>query len=149
LREFYLHNKLAKGSLKIGGVTLDLGNIAIPVYHLATREDHIAPAESVFIGAKLFGGPLRFVLASSGHIAGVVNPPAKVKYAHWLPGRWNPKLVPSIEAFIEKAKEVPGSWWPDHSSWLAKQSGARVKPRIPGEGPYKAIEDAPGSYVLG
>ncbi len=85
LREFYQNNRLAKGEMSLGGIKLDLSKITLPVYELATREDHIAPAKSVFKGAKLFSGPVRFVLAGSGHIAGVVNPPASGKYMHWVP----------------------------------------------------------------
>ena len=84
LREFYRYNKLSQGLLKLGGVPLDLSRVTMPIYELATKEDHIAPAQSVLIGSKLFGGPVRFVLAGSGHIAGVINPPAKPKYMHWI-----------------------------------------------------------------
>ena len=144
LREFYHNNKLAKGDLVLGGESLDLSKITIPVYQMAAREDHIAPAPSVFRGAQLFGGDVRFVLAGSGHIAGVVNPPAKPKYQHWT----GPDKAPSLEAWLEKAKEHPGSWWPDWIAWLAKHSGEQVKARTPGEGPLNAIEDAPGSFVM-
>ena len=144
LREFYHHNKLAKGELMLGGKKLDLSKVKIPIYQMAAREDHIAPAPSVFRGAQLFGGDVRFVLAGSGHIAGVVNPPAKPKYQHWT----GPDKAPSLEAWLEKAKEHPGSWWPDWIAWLAKHSGAQVKARTPGDGSLKPIEDAPGSYVM-
>jgi polyhydroxyalkanoate synthase subunit PhaC len=147
LREFYRFNKLAQGLLKLGGVSLDLSRVTIPVYELATREDHIAPAESVFTGSKLFGGPLRFVLAGSGHIAGVINPPGKPKYMHWILEDGDPKTFPSVEAFIAKAREYPGSWWNDYQQWLAALSGAQVPAREPGCGIMAPIEDAPGSYV--
>jgi polyhydroxyalkanoate synthase subunit PhaC len=147
LREFYQYNKLAQGLLRIGGVPLDLSRVTIPIYELATREDHIAPAQSVFTGAKLFGGPLRFVLAGSGHIAGVVNPPAKPKYMHWILGDGDPKALPSVDAFIAKAQEFGGSWWPDYTAWLAGLSGEQVQARQPGTESFPPIEDAPGSYV--
>ncbi len=147
LREFYQHNKLAQGLLKLGGTVLDLSRVTIPIYELATKEDHIAPAQSVLLGAKLFGGPVRFVLAGSGHIAGVINPPAKPKYMHWILEEGDPKVLPSVEAFIARAKEYAGSWWPDYAKWLASLSGGQVPPREPGANGYKPIEDAPGSYV--
>jgi polyhydroxyalkanoate synthase subunit PhaC len=147
LREFYRFNKLSQGLLKLGGVSLDLSQINIPIYELATREDHIAPAQSVFIGSKLFGGPVRFVLAGSGHIAGVINPPAKPKYMHWVLETGDPKSLPSVDAFIGKAEQHAGSWWPDYAQWLSRLSGGDVPPRAPGGGIFPALEDAPGSYV--
>jgi polyhydroxyalkanoate synthase len=147
LREFYRYNKLAQGLLNFGGVPLDLSRVTIPIYELATREDHIAPAQSVFAGAKLFGGPLRFVLAGSGHIAGVVNPPEKPKYMHWILTDGDPKTLPSVESFISRAHEYPGSWWPDYAAWLSTFSGAQVPAREPGGDAFPPIEDAPGSYV--
>jgi polyhydroxyalkanoate synthase subunit PhaC len=147
LREFYRFNKLAQGLLKLGGVPLDLSRVTIPVYELATREDHIAPAQSVLIGSKLFGGPVRFVLAGSGHIAGVVNPPAKPKYMYWILNGGDLKSLPSVDAFLAGAQEFAGSWWPDYARWLGGLSGERVPPREPGGGIFKPIEDAPGSYV--
>ncbi len=99
--------------------TLDLKKVKVPVYNLATREDHIAPAKSVFIGSKFFGGPVRFVLSGSGHIAGVVNPVAKGKYQYWT----GPKPTGSdVDAWLKKAKENPGSWWPDWLEWIRSQS---------------------------
>jgi polyhydroxyalkanoate synthase subunit PhaC len=148
LREFYQANRLARGEMTIGGVTLDLSKVKVPVYELATREDHIAPAKSVFAGARLFGGPVRFVLAGSGHIAGVINPPEKRKYMFWAPSdESDAKVVPSLEAWMKKAQQLTGSWWPDYAKWLAGFSGDKVPARSPGEGPLPAIEDAPGSYV--
>lgn len=143
LREFYKNNTFAKGLMELSGEKLNLSKVDIPIYELATREDHIAPAASCFRGAKLFGGPVRFVLAGSGHIAGVVNPPEKVKYQHWT----SDGEASSLEAWIDQAEEHPGSWWPDWSAWLADKSGEMVKARVPGRGKLKAIEDAPGSYV--
>jgi polyhydroxyalkanoate synthase len=147
LREFYQNNKLAQGLLKLGGVTLDLSRVTVPIYELATKEDHIAPAQSVLIGSKLFSGPVRFVLAGSGHIAGVINPPAKAKYMHWILDDVDPKAVPTIEAFVARAHEYAGSWWPDYAKWLAALSGGQVPAREPGCGVVEPIEDAPGSYV--
>jgi polyhydroxyalkanoate synthase subunit PhaC len=147
LREFYKNNTLAQGFLKLGGVTLDLSKITVPIYDVAAKEDHIAPAQSVLNGAKLFSGPVRFVLAGSGHIAGVINPPAKQKYQYWILEEGDAKVLPTIDAFIAKAQEHPGSWWPDYKKWLSSQSGAQVAPPQPGGGVFKPIEDAPGSYV--
>jgi polyhydroxyalkanoate synthase subunit PhaC len=144
LRNCYLENKLAKGQMVIGGETLDLKRIKIPVYNLATREDHIAPAKSVLLGSKFLGGPVRFVLAGSGHIAGVVNPPDKIKYQHWT----GPKPTSAnLERWLAKAKEHPGSWWPDWFSWLKAQDATEVPARQPGGGVLAPIEDAPGRYV--
>lgn len=149
LREFYQLNKLAKGEMELGGEKLQMNKVKVPVYELATREDHIAPAESVFNGAKLLSGPVRFVLAGSGHIAGVINPPVKKKYQHWTgkkPSSMKDSDTP-IEDWLEKATEHAGSWWPDWSAWLAEQSGDKISARQPGDGKLKIIEDAPGSYV--
>ncbi|MEJ0077147.1 MAG: class I poly(R)-hydroxyalkanoic acid synthase [Alphaproteobacteria bacterium] len=144
LRNCYLDNKLSKGQMVIDNVKLDLGKITIPVYNLATREDHIAPAKSAFLGSKFFGGPVKYVLAGSGHIAGVVNPPGKkVKYQYWT----GDDPVGSLEKWIEKAIEHPGSWWPDWIDWIKKRDSTTVPARQPGSGKNKAIEDAPGSYV--
>ena len=142
LREFYHLNRLAKGEMKLGGIALDLGKVNIPIYELFTREDHIAPALSVFRGSELFGGPVRHVMAGSGHIAGVVNPPAKKKYQYW-----SGPPADTFEEWKAKAMETKGSWWPDWAAWLAAYSGAKVPARDPSSGPLKAIEDAPGSYV--
>ena len=142
LREFYHLNRLSKGELKLSGVKLDLKRVKIPIYELFTKEDHIAPANSVFIGSKLFRGPVRSVMAGSGHIAGVVNPPAKKKYQFWS---GDPQ--PTLTEWMAKATETPGSWWPDWSAWLARLSGTKVEARDPSAGPLKPVEDAPGSYV--
>jgi polyhydroxyalkanoate synthase len=142
LREFYLQNRLSKGEMELGGVRLDLSRITIPVYELFTKEDHIAPALSVFRGSKLFGGPVRCVMAGSGHIAGVVNPPARKKYQFWAGGS-----APTLKDWIAQATETPGSWWPDWGKWLAAYSGEKIPARDPSEGPLKPTEDAPGSYV--
>ena len=144
LREFYHENRLAKGEMTLGGVQLDLKKVKLPVYHLAAREDHIAPVGSVYTGALLLGGPVEFVMSGSGHIAGVVNPPdpKKVKYQYWT----NPDRVDNIEEWIEGCTETPGSWWPHWAAWLTKLSKGLVEPRNPGAR-LGTIEDAPGSYV--
>ena len=144
LRNCYLDNRLVRGKMVIGGAPLDLNDVKIPIYNLATREDHIAPARSVLLGSRFFGGPVRFVLAGSGHIAGVVNPPQKIKYQHWI----GPK--PSgddLERWLSQATEHPGSWWPDWLAWLKQQEAAEVPARQPGGGVLTPIEDAPGRYV--
>jgi len=144
LREFYHENNLARGRMKIAGTRLDLKKVKLPIYELATREDHIAPAKSVFIASKLFGGPVEFVLAGSGHIAGVINPPdpKRVKYQYWT----SKSSADTLEDWIAHAKETPGSWWPHWVKWLAKHSRKRVPARQPGA-VLGVIEDAPGSYV--
>ena len=146
LREFYLENKLAKGELSIGGTRLDMKKVKLPVYELAAREDHIAPAASVYAGSRLFGGPVEYVLGGSGHIAGVINPPPvdgkKDKYQFWT----NKDRAETLGEWLEGAKETPGSWWPHWAKWLAKHSGPKVKAREPGA-KLGVIEDAPGSYV--
>jgi polyhydroxyalkanoate synthase len=142
LREFYHDNKLARGRMSIGGVKLDLGKVKLPIYELCAKEDHIAPAKSVFIGSKLFGGPVTYVLAGSGHIAGVINPPDRPKYQYWT----NDKKAATLEAWIEGAQQHPGSWWPHYADWLAKHAGRQIKARVPGA-TLGVIEAAPGSYV--
>ena len=144
MRNCYLDNKLAKGQMTIANTPVNLKNIKIPVYNLATREDHIAPARSVLVGSKFFGGPVRYVLAASGHIAGVVNPPDKHKYHYWTGRR--PRSS-NLEGWIAKATQHPGSWWPDWLKWLEKRPSPQVPARVPGGGALKALEDAPGSYV--
>ncbi|WP_420392672.1 class I poly(R)-hydroxyalkanoic acid synthase [Acuticoccus sp.] len=144
LRNFYHANQFALGQLEVEGTRLSPGDIKVPVLNIATREDHIAPALSVFTGNKLFGGEARFVLTGSGHIAGVVNPPAKNKYQVWVDG----DASGSLEEWVATAREVPGSWWPVWHEWLgAHRSGERVPARPPGGGHYNAIEPAPGRYV--
>jgi len=144
MRNCYLDNKLAKGKMLIDGAPINLKSVTVPIYNLATREDHIAPPKSVLLGCKFFGGPVRFVMAGSGHIAGVVNPPAKNKYQYWTGQR--PRNA-DLDGWLAKAKEYPGSWWPDWLVWLTRQGPTEVPARVPGEGALKAIEDAPGSYV--
>jgi polyhydroxyalkanoate synthase len=144
LREMYLKNRLvAPGGIVLGGVPIDLRQIRIPVYFQAGREDHIAPLNSVFKATRHFRGPVRFMIAGSGHIAGVINPPALKKYQYWM----NEAQPDSLEAWLEGAEAHPGSWWPDWHQWLSKKSGRRVSARVPGQGRLPCIEDAPGSYV--
>jgi polyhydroxyalkanoate synthase len=144
LRNCYLENKLSKGEMVIGGQRLDLKKVTIPIYNLATREDHIAPARSVFTGSQCFGGPVDYIVAGSGHIAGVVNPPGKVKYQYWTGG----PARGSYEDWIAAAQEHPGSWWPHWFAWVEAQAPKRVKARGPGSGKLPALADAPGTYVL-
>ncbi len=144
LRNCYLENRLAKGEMEIAGEKLDLKAVKVPIYNLATREDHIAPAKSVLYGSRCFGGPVRYVLGGSGHIAGVVNPPARNKYQYWT----GPKPTgDDLNAWLAKATEHPGSWWPDWLDWLRAQDPSEVDARAPGGGKLEPIEDAPGSYV--
>ncbi len=144
LRNCYLENKLAKGKMVLGNTPIDLKAVKVPIYNLATREDHIAPAKSVMVGSKLFGGDVKFVVSGSGHIAGVINPPVKQKYQFWTGPK--PRNA-DIEGWLAKAKEHPGSWWPDWLVWLTRQSPTEVPARIPGSGALQPIEDAPGGYV--
>ncbi len=142
LRNCYLKNTLAKGEMRVGGKQLDLGKVTIPIYNLAAKEDHIAPAKSVFVGSKLFGGPVTYVMAGSGHIAGVVNPVAKPKYQFWTGG----PVEGEFESWVSQAKETPGTWWPHWHAWLTK--GDKMVPaRQPGGGKRKPLCDAPGEYV--
>lgn len=143
LRNCYLENNLTRGEMVIDGVKLNLRKVKIPVYELATREDHIAPARSVFTGAKYFGGPVKYVLAGAGHIAGVVNPPSKEKYQYWTGG----PPIGSFDEWVKSAKETKGSWWGDWLQWLVAQAPKKVKAREPGGGKLKPICDAPGEYV--
>ena len=144
MRNCYLDNKLAKGEMVLGNTPIDVRSIKVPIYNLATREDHIAPAKSVLLASKFFGGKVRFVVAGSGHIAGVVNPPDKKKYQYWTGPK--PRSA-NLDAWFAKAKEHPGSWWPDWLAWLKHQDPTEVPARTPGDGKLKPIEDAPGSYV--
>jgi polyhydroxyalkanoate synthase len=144
LRNMYLKNLLAKpGGLEMNGVPIDLSTIDVPTYILSTKEDHIAPWKSCYRLPQIIGGAKRFVLAQSGHVAGVVSPPGKTKYGHWT----NDSLPKDPEVWLSSAKENEGSWWPDWAKWLAKRSGNKMPARDPSKGPMKPIEDAPGSYV--
>lgn len=143
LRRFYRDNALAKGELVIEGQKLSLKDVTTPVFMQSSKEDHIAPFSSVYLSAKGFGGPTQFLMAGSGHIAGVINHPDANKYQHWV----NADLPDTIEDWQAEAKEQPGSWWPHWQAWLAKQSGAQTPARVPGEGALAALCDAPGEYV--
>jgi polyhydroxyalkanoate synthase subunit PhaC len=144
LRNCYLENNISKGTMMLGNTPIDLKAITVPIYNLATREDHIAPARSVALGCKFFGGDVKFIVAGSGHIAGVVNPPNKKKYQYWTGPK--PRNA-DIDGWLGKAKENAGSWWPDWLLWITRQSPTEVPARTPGDGALKAIEAAPGSYV--
>ncbi len=143
LRSCYLENRLAKGAMVVDGVKLDLKKVKIPIFNLAAREDHIAPARSVFLGSQLFGGPVEYVLAGSGHIAGVVNPVSKPKYQYWTGDAASGEL----DDWIAKATEHPGTWWPYWFTWIERQAPRQVAAREPGGGKLKPLCDAPGEYV--
>ncbi|WP_420849825.1 class I poly(R)-hydroxyalkanoic acid synthase [Phenylobacterium kunshanense] len=143
LRRFYGDNALAKGELVMDGVKLNLGDVKVPVYVQSSKEDHIAPARSVYKGARLFGGPVTFTMAGSGHIAGVINAPVANKYQHWT----NSALPPTLEEWQAGAVEAPGSWWPHWVEWLKARSGKMVPARDPATGPLAPLGDAPGDYV--
>ena len=143
LRNCYRDNALARGEMELGGVKLDLSKVKVPVYLQSAREDHIAPARSVYKAVNLFGGPARFILAGSGHIAGVINPPAANKYQFWT----NEKKAKDFDAWLKDTSEHPGSWWTDWDQWLSKLSGAKIPARTPGDGKLKPLGDAPGTYV--
>ncbi len=148
---FYLRNMYQKnllvlpGVLEMNGKKIDLTAVKVPTYILATKEDHIAPWKSVFKAARLYSGPVRCVLAGSGHIAGVINPPAAKKYQYWRNTKRRKYNNP--EDWFRDATEMPGSWWNDWDSWIARHAGPKVPARVPGDGGLEPIEDAPGSYV--
>jgi polyhydroxyalkanoate synthase len=144
LRKMYQENLLAvPNGITLAGTPIDLGKVKTPAYFLSTREDHIAPWKSTYRGTQLLGGSKRFVLAASGHIAGVVNPPDSGKYNHWV----NDTLPPEPEAWLADATEMAGSWWPDWHRWILSFDKKQVAARVPGDGGLPALEDAPGGYV--
>jgi polyhydroxyalkanoate synthase len=144
LRNMYQANKLIQpGGITLADTPIDLRKIKTPAYIISTREDHIAPWPATYSATQLYQGPVRFVLGASGHIAGIVNPPAGGKYSYWT----NDQCPPTPQAWLAAAKENPGSWWPDWANWIAKFGGAKVAARKPGDGKLKPLEDAPGSYV--
>ena len=147
LRNMYLNNLLRKpGGIKLNNTPIDLAKVKTPLYFVSTVEDHIAPWKTVYAGAQVFNSPVRFVLGGSGHIAGIVNPPAANKYGYWT----NDKLVDEPDAWLSSAKQHAGSWWTDWQKWVDRHGGGKVAARIPGKagkGKSTALEDAPGSYV--
>ena len=144
LRNMYQRNALKEpGGIELSGEPIDLSKIKTPSFLLSTQEDHIAPWKATYSGTQIYSGPVKFVLSGSGHIAGVVNPPASEKYCYWT----NSKLPTDPDAWLEGAKQHPGSWWPEWAKWLKKYRGDDVPARQPGDGKLKPIEDAPGSYV--
>ncbi|MGA7995233.1 MAG: class I poly(R)-hydroxyalkanoic acid synthase [Bradyrhizobium sp.] len=144
LRNCYLENRLSTGSMVLDNTLLDLSKVKVPVYNLATREDHIAPADSVLYGSQFFGGPVKYVLSGSGHIAGVVNPPSSGKYQFWTND--NIRDV-TLSDWLKAAQEHKGSWWPDWREWLESIDAEQVPARTVGTEALPPIEDAPGSYV--
>jgi polyhydroxyalkanoate synthase len=144
LRNMYQENKLVvPGGISLCGVPIDLTKIATPSFLLSTKEDHIAPWKSTYAATQLYKGPVKFVLAASGHIAGVVNPPGQGKYGHWQ----NAKLPKSPDDWLNGATFHNDSWWPAWEEWISQYAGGEAKARRPGDGKLAAIEDAPGSYV--
>jgi polyhydroxyalkanoate synthase len=144
LRKMYQENQLVvPGGIQLDGVDIDLSKIKTPIYMLSTREDHIAPWKSTYALTQNASGPVKFVLAASGHIAGVVNPPAANKYCYWT----NAKKPKNPDAWLAGAKQEEGSWWPDWHAWASKFAGEQVPAREPGSGKLKALEEAPGAYV--
>ncbi|MDP2794866.1 MAG: class I poly(R)-hydroxyalkanoic acid synthase [Sulfurisoma sp.] len=146
LRNMYMHNLLKEpGGITLAGVPIDLGKIKTPSYFISTIEDHIAPWKSTYLGAQRFAGPVRFVLGGSGHIAGVVNPPAANKYGYWLN---DAKSLPeAADDFLASASQTAGSWWTDWQGWITGLDDATVPARDPVKGKLGVIEDAPGSFV--
>ncbi len=144
LRKCYLENRLVEpGGIELAGVPIDLRRVDMPVYWVSTREDHIAPWKSTYAATQIYTGPKTFVLAGSGHIAGIVNPAGSGKYGYWT----NPELPPDPDAWLEKATFHEGSWWPHWAKWNAQHAGELVPARDPAKGPLPPVEDAPGSYV--
>jgi polyhydroxyalkanoate synthase len=144
LRNMYIRNGLREpGCISLAGVPIDLSKVKIPAYFISTVEDHIAPWKTTYLGARLLRGPVRFVLGGSGHIAGIVNPPAANKYWYWT----NDRLHDSADEWLATARKNEGSWWNDWASWIGGFGGEQVPARQPGDGGLAAIEDAPGSYA--
>jgi len=144
LRNMYQRNLLSQpGGIELGGTAIDLTAVNIPVHIISTKEDHIAPWKGTYVATQLYGGKTTFTLAGSGHIAGIVNPPAAKKYGYWS----NQKNPSTADEWFAGATQHEGSWWPQWGNWIAKQSGPKVKARLPGSKAAPALEDAPGSYV--
>jgi polyhydroxyalkanoate synthase len=144
LRNMYIKNLLGEpGGIELAGVPIELGEVKVPSYFISTVEDHIAPWKTTYKGARYLGGPVRFVLGGSGHIAGIVNPPSANKYHYWTNGA----LPDTADAWFATATQHPGSWWEDWQRWVEPFSGGLCPARIAGEGALRALEDAPGSYA--
>ena len=149
LRQMYIGNKLIEpGAVSLNGTAIDLSKVKTPAYFISTVEDHIAPWATTYTGARVLGGPNKFVLGGSGHIAGIVNPPAANKYGYWT----NAKLVPQADAWLAGATRHEGSWWTDWDKWIKGYNKEKQVPqRIPGDalrgGKLKVLEDAPGSFA--
>lgn len=144
LRNMYLRNLLRKpGGITLAGVPIDVTRTTVPAYFISTIEDHIAPWKSTYAGARLLKGPVRFVLGGSGHIAGIINPPAAGKYCYWT----SEDLPERPDDWLKGAIQHPGSWWSDWGRWVARRGGKKIPARAPGAGKLKVLEDAPGSYV--
>ena len=147
LRNMYLKNALGvPGGITLAGVPIDLSKVKLPSYFVSTVEDHITPWKTVYRGARYVGGPVRFVLGGSGHIAGIVNPPAAKKYHYWT----NDALPETPEQWFEGATQRPGSWWEDWHAWIdaLNASEPKVPARVPGDRELKVLEDAPGRYAM-
>ncbi|RFC65621.1 MULTISPECIES: PHA/PHB synthase family protein [Mesorhizobium] len=142
LRNCYLENNMSAGRMTIAGRNIQLSDIKIPVYNLATKEDHIAPARSVFLGCRYFGGDVDYVMSGSGHIAGVVNPPSLKKYQYWTDG----KPEGTFESWVANATETPGSWWPHWHKWIESKDSQLVPARRTAS-KLKSLAEAPGTYV--
>jgi len=144
LREMYLKNKLVEpGGIVLNGIPVDLSTVSIPVFLQSSEDDHIAPYRSVYKATQHYSGPVTFMMAGSGHIAGVINSPEMNKYYFNI----NSEVPDNVEEWIATSERHSGSWWPFWHQWLYRKSGPKVPARIPGEGGLKAIEDAPGRYV--
>ncbi len=144
LRKMYQENKLIEaGGITLKGVKIDLSKVKQPACLVSTREDHIAPWKSTYAATQLLGGPTKFILAGSGHIAGVVNPPESEKYGYWT----NAKNPEDPAGWLSGSKEHKGSWWPEWNDWVAAFGDGKIPARTPGDGKLKVIEDAPGSYA--
>jgi polyhydroxyalkanoate synthase len=142
LRNMYMKNLLGRrGGIELAGVPIDLSRVEVPAYFISTVEDHIAPWKTTYRGARYLGGPVRFVLGGSGHIAGIVNPPAARKYCYWA----NESLPDTPEQWFETATRHPGSWWDDWQAWIDTRNGGE---KVPARNPLNALEDAPGSYAM-
>jgi polyhydroxyalkanoate synthase len=144
LRSLYMHNALREpGGVTLAGTPIDLAKVDVPTYFVSAIEDHIAPWKTTYEGPKILNGKSRFVLSGSGHIAGMINPPAANKYGYWT----NPKLADDADAWLAGATQREGSWWVDWRQWILSYLGKEVPPRVPGKGGLKALADAPGTYA--